>query len=127
MWTHLTNLIESSDPANKYVKQILNDDVLAKEFDLDKRKFSRNYEGSFFIDSLNTGAKVCHMSLVMEYHPLSRVHMSRVMRKTGFCICQNKCADQLCGNCTADQHLRFHYIDSTISLHVLPKSKISSL
>ena len=52
--------MESSDPANKYVKQILNDNILAKEFDLDKRKFSRNYEGSFFIDSLNTGAKVCY-------------------------------------------------------------------
>ena len=62
MWTHLTNLMESSDPANKYIQQILNDDVLAKEFDLDKRKFSRNYEGSFFIDSLNTGAKVGFVS-----------------------------------------------------------------
>ena len=50
--------MESSDPANKYVKHILNDEVLAKEFDLDKRKFSRNYEGSFYLDKLNTGAKV---------------------------------------------------------------------
>ncbi|KAH3731000.1 hypothetical protein DPMN_057004 [Dreissena polymorpha] len=28
-----------------------------KEFDLDKRKFSRNYEGSIFVDKFNTGAK----------------------------------------------------------------------
>ena len=53
--------MESSDPANKYVKHILNDEVLAKEFDLDKRKFSRNYEGSFYLDKLNTGAKVNKM------------------------------------------------------------------
>ena len=59
VWTHLTNLMESSDPANRYVQQILNDATLAKDFDLDKRKFSRNYEGSFYLEKLNTGAKVC--------------------------------------------------------------------
>ena len=45
--------------------------------------------------------------------------------KTGICICENKGADQLCSNCTADQRLCFRYIDSDILL--LPKSKISSL
>ena len=45
------------------------------------------------------------------------------MRKPAFCICQNKDADQLCGNHTADQRLCFRYIDSTIPL--LPKSKNS--
>ena len=39
----------------------------------------------------------------------------------------NKDADQLCGHRTADQPFYFCYIDSTISLHVLPKSEISSL
>ena len=34
-------------------------------------------------------------------------HMSRIMRKPDFCICENKGADQLCSNCTADQHLCF--------------------
>ena len=29
--------------------------------------------------------------------------MSLVMRKQTFCICENKGADQLCSNCTADQ------------------------
>ena len=36
--------------------------------------------------------------------------------KTGFCICENKDADQLHGNCKADQRLCFRYTDSTIPL-----------
>ena len=51
--------------------------------------------------------------------------MSRVMRKPDFCICENKDADQLRGNCEADQRLCFRYTDSTISL--LPKYEISSI
>ena len=43
------------------------------------------------------------------------------MRKPVF----NKGADQLHGNCAADQCLCFHYIGGTIPL--LSKSKISSL
>ena len=50
-------------------------------------------------------------------------HMSRVMRKPDFCLCE-KGADQLRSNCEADQCICFHYLDSTISL--LPKSEISS-
>ena len=42
------------------------------------------------------------------------------MRKSTFCICKNKDADQLRGNCEADQRLCFRYIDSIIPL--LPKS-----
>ena len=45
--------------------------------------------------------------------------------KTGFCICENKDADQLGGDREADQRLCFRYIASTIPL--LPKYKISSL
>ena len=52
-------------------------------------------------------------------------YMSCVMRKTAFCICKNKDADQLPSNCAADQRLCFHYIDSTIPL--LPKSENSNL
>ena len=52
-------------------------------------------------------------------------HLSRVMRKPAFCICENKDADQLRGNRKADQRLCFRYLDSTIPL--LPKSEISSL
>ena len=41
-------------------------------------------------------------------------HMSLVMRKPAFCICENKDADQLCGNCEADQRLCFRCIASKI-------------
>ena len=51
--------------------------------------------------------------------------MSLVMRKPEFRICENKGADQLCGNRTTDQRLCFSYMDSTSPL--LPKSEISSL
>ena len=54
-----------------------------------------------------------------------RSHLSRVMRKQTFCICENKSADQLRGNSEADQRLCFRYIDSTITL--LSKSEISSI
>ena len=47
------------------------------------------------------------------------------MRKSTLCICENKDADQLCGNREADERLCFRYTDSTIPL--LLKSKISSL
>ena len=51
-------------------------------------------------------------------------HMSRVVRKPAYCISENKDADQLHGNCEADQRLCFRYADSTIPL--LSKSEISS-
>ena len=41
---------------------------------------------------------------VSIYHDL---HMSHVIRKPAFCICQNKGTDQLCGNRPADQCLCF--------------------
>ena len=43
-------------------------------------------------------------------------HMSRIMRKPDFCVCENK---------GADQHLCFRYTYSTLLL--LPKSEISSV
>ena len=46
------------------------------------------------------------------------------LEKTGFCLCENKGADQLRGNCGADQCLCFRNTDSTISL--LLKSEISN-
>ena len=52
-------------------------------------------------------------------------HLSRVIRKPTFFICENKNADQLRGNREAEQRLCLHYIDSTIPL--LSKSEISSL
>ena len=44
--------------------------------------------------------------------------------KTGLWPMPKQRADQLCSNCTADQHLCFRYTDSTIPF--LPKSKIPS-
>ena len=58
VWSHLTNLMETSDPHMQDIRNIVHDEELKKEFNLDQRKFSRNYEGSFFFDSINTGAKV---------------------------------------------------------------------
>ena len=45
--------------------------------------------------------------------------------KTGFCLCENKDADQLRGNREADQRLCIRYTDTTTPL--LPKIEISSL
>ncbi|XP_060596717.1 uncharacterized protein LOC132750705 [Ruditapes philippinarum] len=58
VWSHLTNLIESSDPSNKYVQELLDDAEFEEKFDLDKMKFSRNYEGSFYLEKYNTGAMI---------------------------------------------------------------------
>ena len=58
-----------------------------------------------------------------EYSAL--FHMSCVMRKPAFCICENKDADQLLGYRATDQRFCFRYIESTIPL--FSKSEISSL
>ena len=44
-------------------------------------------------------------------------------RKPDFCLCENKGADQLRSNCTADQRLCFRYTDSTLN----PKFQASML
>ena len=67
--------------------------------------------------------KICSPDTRMKLLPV--LHMSRVVRKPAFFICENKDADQLRGNREADQRLCFRYIDSTIPL--LSKSEISSL
>ena len=53
-------------------------------------------------------------------------HMSLVMRKLAFCICENKDTDQLRRNREADQHLCFRYIDSTILYFLNLKFQASS-
>ena len=60
-------------------------------------------------------------------YQISWEQMSRIMRKTDNCLCENKAADQLCSNCEADQRLCFRYIDSTIPPLLIPKFKASSL
>ena len=46
--------------------------------------------------------------------------LSRVVKKTTFCICENKDADQLRGNREADQRLCFRYLDNTIPYFLNP-------
>jgi len=58
VWTHLTNLAESSCPLKAQISEIISDPALLKEFDVDKRKFSRNIELSTFNELLNVGAAV---------------------------------------------------------------------
>ena len=70
---------------------------------------------------------VCILEYQKKYEKLyTNTCMSRVMRKPAFCICENKDADQLRSNRTADQHLCFHYIDTCCTNPLLPKSEISS-
>jgi hypothetical protein len=58
VWTHLTNLKETSCPFKQDLRKILENKYLQKEFDLDYRKYSRNLEGSFFSEMMNAGANV---------------------------------------------------------------------
>ena len=61
------------------------------------------------------------VSRISVNYDWTKKKMSHLVRKSTFCICENKVADQLCGNRTTDQHLYFRYTDSTIPL--LPESK----
>ena len=65
----------------------------------------RNYEG-----------RLCCESSYKLLVSMMQLPMSRDVRKPDFCICENKAADQLCGNRTTDQRLCFRYMDSTIPL-----------
>lgn len=58
VWTHLTNLAESSSPLKSDIREIISDPKLLKEFDIDKRKFSRNIELSTFSNYLNLGGSI---------------------------------------------------------------------
>lgn len=58
VWTHLTNLMETSSPLKQEIRQIVESESLSKQFDMDKRKFSRNIEKSYFSEMFNSGASV---------------------------------------------------------------------
>jgi hypothetical protein len=58
IWTHLTNLQETSSPLKSQIREITENIELQKQFDVDKRKFSRNIELSSFSDLLNAGANL---------------------------------------------------------------------
>ncbi|XP_014669654.1 PREDICTED: apolipophorins-like [Priapulus caudatus] len=58
VWTHLTNIAESSSPLKQEVRKHLLHSDLKQRFSSDARKFSRAYEGSFFSPLLQSGASV---------------------------------------------------------------------
>ncbi|XP_029653134.1 uncharacterized protein LOC115226286 [Octopus sinensis] len=58
IWSHLKNMQQTSDPHLQHIRLFLVSEDFSKKFNLDKRKFSRNYEGSFFSKDMNAGAKL---------------------------------------------------------------------
>lgn len=55
VWTHLTNLLETDSPHKQAIRDVLENELLQVEFNKDRRKYSRNYELSFFSDKFNLG------------------------------------------------------------------------
>jgi len=55
VWTHLTNLQETSDPTKREVKELLASDFLKNKFNTDARKFSRNFEGTYKLKNEDIG------------------------------------------------------------------------
>ena len=52
--------------------------------------------------------------------------LSHVIRKPKLCKCYDEDTDQVCGNCAADQHDLFFFINSTIPVFffIKPKSQV---
>lgn len=55
VWSHLTNLLASSSPTRIEIQSLLTDRGLNDKFNSDIRKYSRNYERSFFSEEYNLG------------------------------------------------------------------------
>lgn len=55
VWTHLTNLQETSTRWKQTLKTFTENDFLRNKFNTDIRKYSRNYEMSTYFDSVNMG------------------------------------------------------------------------
>ncbi|XP_049847119.1 uncharacterized protein LOC126299332 [Schistocerca gregaria] len=55
VWSHLKNLLKSSNPNRVEIQGLLQDTDIGKKFSSDIRKFSHNYEGSVFVDEYNVG------------------------------------------------------------------------
>ena len=62
-------------------------------------------------------------SSIQQFYQIGRNILTDESRceKTGYYLCKNKAADQLCSNCTADQRRCFHFMDSTIPPLLIPK------
>lgn len=50
--------MDTSDPTKQDIRAILLDQDLHREFDMDRRKFSRNYEVSYFSEKFNIGGSM---------------------------------------------------------------------
>lgn len=57
VWTHLTNLQETSVPSKIEIQSLLSNRKFEEKFKSDFRKFSKNIEFSGFYDPLNVGKK----------------------------------------------------------------------
>lgn len=55
VWSHLTNLAKASSPVWVEAQGLLIDGDLGQKYNMDRRKFSRNYEHSMFFDEYNFG------------------------------------------------------------------------
>lgn len=55
VWSHLHNLLKSASPVNVFIQGLLADADLGNKFNMDRRRFSRNYEYSLFFDDYNFG------------------------------------------------------------------------
>lgn len=55
VWTHLTNLQESSTRWKQTLKNLIENEFLRNKFSTDMRKYSRNYEFSTYSDSFHAG------------------------------------------------------------------------
>ncbi|XP_067004188.2 uncharacterized protein [Anabrus simplex] len=58
VWTHLTNMQETSSRWKQGIKALISNNFLKNKFNTDVRKFSRNYEASTYFDSINAGAAI---------------------------------------------------------------------
>ena len=56
-------------------------------------------------------------------HNATQCHMSGVMRKPAFCICENKGTEQLYSNCAADQRLCLRYLIVKYLYSIIPNFK----
>jgi hypothetical protein len=56
VWTHLTNLQETNRLDKQEIRNLVSNEVLKNKFQTDVRKFSRNYESSFYSNEWNLGA-----------------------------------------------------------------------
>ncbi|XP_069114719.1 apolipophorins-like [Argopecten irradians] len=56
VWSHLTNLNETSDRHKQGLRDLLATINIGDKFNLDKRKFSHHFEKSFFLQQYNIGS-----------------------------------------------------------------------